>query len=285
MTDLSAQRRFFAEEVQIASNIRSPLLVEALAAVPRERFLPAGPWTIRSDADFGAAPRQTPDADPRHVYHNVSIAIDPARTLFNGMPGLIGMAIDALAVGRGARVAHIGIGTGYFAALLGHCAGPTGRVVGIEIDDQLAAQAKTNLASMPWIDVRHADGSAPFSESFDAILVNAGVTHPLETWLDALEPGGRMVVPLTASMPPTGNIGKGLLLLLTKAEAGGAVDVRVLTFVAIFSAAGIRDEALNAEIGKALAKHPFPPLERLRRDAHDRDESCWLHAPSFCLTT
>jgi protein-L-isoaspartate(D-aspartate) O-methyltransferase len=285
MTDLPAQRRFFAEEVQIASNIRSALVVEALATVPRERFLPAGPWTIRSDADFGAAPRQTPDADPRHVYHNIAIAIDPARVLFNGMPGLICMAIDALSLGRGARVAHIGTGTGYFTALLGHCVGPTGRVVGVELDEQLAAQAKRNLASMPWIDLRQGDGSAPFTESFDAILVNAGVTHPLETWLDALAPGARMVVPLTASMPPMGNIGKGLLLLLTRTEASDALDVRVLTFVAIFSAVGIRDDALNAEIGKALAKHPFPPLKRLRRDAHERSESCWLHGPSFCFST
>ncbi len=31
-------------------------------------------------------PRKTPDADPRHLYHNVSVAIDPARQLFNGAP-------------------------------------------------------------------------------------------------------------------------------------------------------------------------------------------------------
>ncbi len=36
------------------------------------------------EGDFGAGQRPTPEADPRHVYHNFSIAIDPARKLFNG---------------------------------------------------------------------------------------------------------------------------------------------------------------------------------------------------------
>ena len=53
----------------MVANIRSASVVEALATVPREQFLPPGPWTVRSEADFGAPPRQTDDADPRHVYH------------------------------------------------------------------------------------------------------------------------------------------------------------------------------------------------------------------------
>ena len=34
--------------------------------------------------------------------------------------------------------------------------------------------------------------------------MNAGVTHPLAWWLDALMPGGRMVLPITASMKAMG---------------------------------------------------------------------------------
>ncbi|HYT77493.1 MAG TPA: methyltransferase domain-containing protein [Vicinamibacterales bacterium] len=283
MTDLAVQRRFYAEEIQIAANIRSPRIIEALASVPRERFLPPGPWTIRSDGDFGAPPRQTPDADPRYVYHNIAIAIDHARMLFNGMPGLICMAMDALGIGAGARVLHVGTGTGYFTALMGHCTEATGRVVGVEVDEPLAAQAKANLASMPWIEMRHGDATAALNESFDAILVNAGVTHPLDTWLDAVPGGGKIVFPLTAAIAPMGNIGKGLMLLLTKTPSPDAFDVRVLTFVAIFSAVALRDDGLNTEIGKALSKHPFPPLKRLRRDGHEKSDSCWMHAASFCL--
>jgi protein-L-isoaspartate(D-aspartate) O-methyltransferase len=84
--DLSERRRFYAEEVQATSHLKNAAVVEALAAVPRERFLGPGPWTIRGEADFLQPARQTADADPRHVYHNLAIAIDPARQLFNGAP-------------------------------------------------------------------------------------------------------------------------------------------------------------------------------------------------------
>jgi len=285
MSDLVAQRRFYAEEVKTLAALNSMALVDALASVPRERFLPPGPWTIRSEADFAAAPRQTPDADPRHVYHNVAIAIDPARTLFNGVPSLIAMAIETLGLAAGARALHIGTGTGYYTALMGACVGESGRVIGLEADEGLAARAKTNLESMPWVEVRHADGMAPIGGRFDAILVNAGTTHPPGAWLDALDAGGRMIIPLTASMGPMGNIGKGLLLLLTCTDDPSALTARVVTFVAIFNAVGARDETLNAELGKALQKMPFPPLKRLRRDAHENGVGCWLHGPGFCLST
>ena len=60
--------------------------------------------------------------------------------------------------------------------------------------------------------------------------------------------------------------------------------MQVLTFVAIYSAIGLRDEALNAAIGQALARHPFPPIKTLRRDPHDAAASCWCHSPGACLS-
>jgi protein-L-isoaspartate(D-aspartate) O-methyltransferase len=284
MTDLTVRRRFYAEEVQIAAGIRSACLVEALATVPRERFLPPGPWTFVAESDRGGPPRRSPDDDPRHVYHNVAIGIAPERMLFNGAPGVIAAAIDALGVGRGDRVLHLGSGTGYYTALIAQCVGPGGRVVALEVDERLAACAAANLAEAPWVDVRCADGSAPLHESFDAALINAGVTHPLDEWLDAVCPSGRIVLPLTFTMPAMGNIGKGLLLLLTATPDRGVFDVRVITFVAIFSAAGVRDDAINREIGKAFAAQPFPRLTKLRRNAHPRSDSCWLHAAGLCLS-
>lgn len=287
MSDLALQRRFFAEEVQITSNIKSAALVEALATVARERFLPPGPWTIRGEADFQSGPRQTPDADPRHVYHNLAIAIDPARMLFNGSPGLIALAIDSLGIKAGDCVLHIGTGNGYYTAIIAEVVGPNARVVGVEVDAALAAFASRQLDSTPWVEIRHADGSGPLGETFDAILINAGVTHPLATWLDGLAPGGRMILPLTAAMPgppgPMSAIGKGLLLLITRADDSDHFAVRPVTFVAIYSALGVRDGALNADIGKALMKHPFPPVRTLRRDAHEKGPACWLHGDGFCL--
>jgi protein-L-isoaspartate(D-aspartate) O-methyltransferase len=281
---LELQRRFFAEEIQVTFNLKSAGLIEALACVPRERFLPPGPWTIAGEGDFQAPPRQTADADPRHVYHNVSVAIDSSRMLFNGAPGVIAQAIDKLAVKPGEAVLHLGTGLGYYTALIASCVGRTGRVLGIEADADLAAAARANLADSPWVEIRTGNGTDPIDGPLDAMLVNAGVTHPLPTWLDALAPGGRMILPLTATMASMGTIGKGLMVLLTKEEFPGRLSARLAGFVAIYSALGIRDEATNACLGKAMAGNPFAPLKALRRDPHEAGPTCWLHTPGGCLS-
>ena len=141
---------------------------------------------------------------------------------------------------------------------MAHCVGPQGHVLGLEVDPQLAEASRRNLTGMEWVDVRQGDGSTPLDESFDAILINAGVTHPQATWLDALTPGGRMILPLTASTPAMGNIGKGLLVHITRPAEGDTFPTRVVTFVAIFSAQGLRDETLNAAIGQALGTTAIP---------------------------
>jgi protein-L-isoaspartate(D-aspartate) O-methyltransferase len=290
MMDLELRRRFFAEELQAVCNFRSPGLVDAFAAVPRERFLAPGPWTVLGDAGdgfmMGGPPkhRTTPDGDPAHVYHNVAIAIDAQRQLFNGQPGTLAVYIDVLDLAPGKRVLHVGCGLGYYTAVMAQAVGSTGRVVAFEVDEPLASAARRNLASMPWVDVRHGDASGALDGAFDAMLVNAGVTHPLDTWLDALAVGGRMILPITGTIPPMGpTIGKGLSWLLTKED-----DVRLATrpvgVVAIYSAIGLRDETLNARVGKALMGGPmqWAAVKHLRRDPHDESSSCWLHGPTWC---
>jgi len=218
------------------------------------------------------------------VYHNIAVAIDASRQLFNGQPATLAPWIDALELRPGARVLHVGAGTGYYTAVIAHCAGATGRVLALEADAALAARARANLAPMPWIEVRADAHATVAGEAFDAILVNAGVTHPLDAWLDALAPGGRMILPLTATMPAMGTIGKGVVFLLHR--DGDAFTARLNGFVAIYSAVGIRDEALNAALGKAMMAGPqrAQAVTRLRRDAHEAGAACWLHAPAFCLS-
>ena len=278
---LTARRRFFAEEIQAVAGLKNAALVDALATVPREAFLPHGPWVVQGDMS-GARP--TPDADPRHVYHNYSVAIDPQRQLFNGAPALVAGAIDVLGVGAGMRVLHVGAGLGYYSAILAHIAGTSGRVVAIEVDKELAAQAQANTSSIASLDVRAGDATAAFDDQFDAILITTGVTHPQPAWLDALAEGGRMIVPLTAVIPAMGSVGKGVMVLVTRGE-GDNFAARALTFVAIYSGLGLRDDGLNEQLGRALMRTPFPRLTRLRRDAHAPEQTCWLHGEDFCLSS
>ena len=288
--DLDLRRRFYAEELEAVCRLRSPALVDALAAVPREHFLPPGPWTVLVDvasaSGSGIQTRVTADADPARVYHNIGVAIDPSRQLFNGHPGTIAPWIDALDLTPGGRVLHVGCGLGYYTAIMAHAVGSSGGVLAFEADAVLANGARANLQSYAHVDVRCGDASGPIDGRFDAVLVNAGLTHPLESWLDAVKPGGKLVLPLTATMAAMGpTIGKGIVLLLTKQDSGDFA-VRLLGFAAIYSAIGVRDAGMNDQLGKAMMAGPmrWQGITRFRRDTHERSESCWLHGSTFCLS-
>jgi hypothetical protein len=57
--------------------------------------------------------------------------------------------------------------------------------------------------------------------------------------------------------------------------------------VAVYSAEGVRDESLNAAVGKALMGGPMQwmSVKRVRRDKHDPTASCWIHGPTACWST
>jgi len=274
---LAASRRAYAEELRYCAHIRSEVIVDALAMVPREKFLGPGPWRIKQ---FGRpAYWLTPDDDPRHLYHNVLVAIDHTRGLNNGQPELWAFLFDQLELAPGERVLHIGAGVGYYTAIAAELVGASGRVTAFEVDEALAARAKANLADRDNVEVRAGDGCAFDPGTADAIIVNAGCTHPLPHWLDALPDGGRLLVPLTVEW-------SGGYLLVTR--VGDAFAARFVCYVAIFPATSVRDAEAEARLAKALQNGGYAAaadaVKSLRRDPHPADDSCWLHAPDFCLS-
>jgi protein-L-isoaspartate(D-aspartate) O-methyltransferase len=277
---LDEHRRKYAAEIASSAGLQTPGLEEAFAIVPREAFLPPGPWLVVGERE---APRQTAGDDPRFVYENVSVAIDPERQLFNGAPPFVARMIDVLGLRPGVHALHVGAGLGYYSAIIGHLVGATGSVVAVEVDEALAAGAQSNMAAMPWVTVQCADATG-VAGPFDAIMVHAGVTHPLDAWLDALAPGGRLILPLTVEMPAMGGtLGKGVVAIISRSEDDG-FGAEILSFVAIYSALGLRDAENAARLEQALRRTSFPNLTRLRRDPHDSTPDCWLHGQGFCLS-
>ena len=88
------------------------------------------------------------DADPRHLYRDVLVALDEARGINNGQPSLWAFLIDQLDNAAGKNVLHLGCGTGYYTAIMAELAGPTGKITAVEIDVGLAGRARAAL--LPW---------------------------------------------------------------------------------------------------------------------------------------
>ena len=289
--DMDDLRRYYAEEIRAVANIQTEAIIAAFAKVRREGFLGPGPWqivnpdswqTMSPGAQGGGSYRATPDADPRHLYHNILIAIDASRNLNNGQPASLAMWIDALELQPGQSVLHIGCGVGYYTAIMAEVVGPSGHVLGVEIDSELAARARKNLSHLNQAEVVTASGAEFDSGPRDAIFINAGATGPQRVWLDNLRPGGRLLLPLTFSRDENSSGGGFMLRVVHEADGYAA---RFISPVAIFPCVGARDVAANQHLREAMSKGTWMTVRSLRREEHEASATCWLHGEDFCLST
>jgi protein-L-isoaspartate(D-aspartate) O-methyltransferase len=271
---LEQARRAFAEELRFVGHLSDQRVVEAFATVPRERFVGPGPWRIFHFADGYWT---TPDADPRHLYHNVLVALDESTGLNTGEPLLWASYFDRLGIHSGDRVLQIGAGSGYFTAILAEIVGRKGTVLGLEVEPRLAAEAPGNLALWPQASVRQVEGIVPIDGKWDAIIAFAGATAPPDIWIDALADNGRALIPMT------GPERWGFMLRVDR--RGARFAARSAGRVGFFPCAGARDvkEAamLSFALGDAAGQQA---LKSLRRDQHQRDDTCWLHGEGWCLS-
>ena len=282
-------RRFYAEEIRFAANLKSPQLIEAYARVPRENFLGPPPWHVASPEQIGMVTMGLATGspyvevnDPGDLCHNVLVAIDAGRQLNNGQPSALAAWISALDLEAGDRVFHLGCGVGYYTAILAEVVGPGGSVVASEVDEQLAGRASANLAGYKNVIVRAGDGAAVDPGMCDAMLINAGVTHPHLAWLEHLNVGGRLVVPLTAATGAS-STGRGVFTRITRLERG--FSVQVITFVGIYSCTSVRDPQLEPVLAKAFATGAFLKMKSVRVEPHDTAESCILHRQDVCVSS
>lgn len=287
MFTLEDCRAFYAQEIRFVAIAATPGLVEAYARVPREKFLGPAPWQISSPearalsiAGLREASYVTVD-DPRDLYHNVVVALDRAKEINNGQPSALATWIDALALQPGDRAFHLGCGVGYYTAIIAEVVGPSGGVVALELQSDLAARAKENLASYTNVTVHQGDGAAFDPGPCDAMFVNCGVTHPQTIWLERLRHRGRLVVPFTMAVNP--RVGQGVMTKIVREQSGYSAEM--VTPAGMFSGGSLRDPALEPLMKKALTTGGLLKLKSVRRDAHEPADTCVLHAAEVCLST
>lgn len=270
---IESARRFYAEELCRTNRISSPEILRAFSTVPRERFVGPGPWMIQT----GGAELFTKSDDPRDVYRDALIVLDAAKGLNNGQPSLWAFHLSLLGIHPGDSILHLGCGAGYYSAILAELTGPQGKVVAVELDEILAARARIALVPWPHVTVIHADGAqGPFNPA-DVIVVSAGATHPLPAWLAALKPQGMLLFPLTSTRGP------GAMAYLTQKSADlFAATLCGTVFFVDFE--GARNPAVSDDLAGALKRDQGATVRSLRCDAHEKDESCWLHGLGWCFS-
>jgi len=286
MENLKLERRRYADLIVKTAGLRSDRLVRALSEVPREDYLGSGPWKIMRFT-FPITYEDTPDDDPIHLYKDVMVAIDAELNLNNGLPSGLSRWIDAMDIQDGDHVVHAGCGTGYYTAVIAQMVGSSGRVTAIEFDSALASRARSNLRGFPNVDVIAGDATTYDPGLADAILINAGATHPVALWLDALKERGRLVFHLVrwqeGSKLGIGNAGWGATIRVQR--QGAAYNARWIGPTGIFPCLGAINSDADRLLGTALTQNGLTGIRSLRREVHAPESSCLLHGGGYCFSS
>ncbi|EHJ04079.1 protein-L-isoaspartate(D-aspartate) O-methyltransferase [Marinobacter manganoxydans] len=158
-----------------ARGIGSPLVLEAMGRVPRERFIP----------------ERMKDC----AYDDGPLPIGAGQTI--SQPYIVALMTEALDLEGGERVLDIGTGSGYAAAVLSCIAS---EVFSIERVQELADRAARTLAAEGFdnVRVRCGDGTIgwPEHQPFDGIIVAAGAPAVPDSLKHQLAVGGHLVIPV-----------------------------------------------------------------------------------------
>ncbi len=165
---------------QIArQGIKDPLVLEAMRKVPRHLFVP--------------------EAQQARAYEDRALPVGEHQTI--SQPYIVALMTELARVEPGEKVLEVGTGSGYQAAVLAQM---RARVYTVEIIPTLAHRARQTLDSLGYrnIEYRVGDGYRGWPEAapFGAILVTAAPDHVPPALVDQLEVGGRLVIPVGASV-------------------------------------------------------------------------------------
>ncbi|HKK01577.1 MAG TPA: protein-L-isoaspartate(D-aspartate) O-methyltransferase [Desulfuromonadales bacterium] len=188
----------------------APRVLEALADVPREQFVP-------------------PEMAP-YAYADNALPIGEGQTI--SQPFIVGLMTDLLEPAMSDRVLEIGTGSGYQAAVLSRL---VLQVYSIEILTGLARLAEERLERLGFrnVRVRSGDGYQGWAEQapFDGIIVTAAAPHIPQPLVAQLKPGGHLVIPIGRPFQ------RQELKVLTKNRTG-EVEIRTILGVAFVPLTG-----------------------------------------------
>lgn len=162
---------------------RADDVAAAMAAVDRRAFLPA--------------------EHERHAAEDRPLPIGLGQTC--SQPSTVAAMLRLLRVPTGARVLDVGAGSGWTTALLARLVGTGGRVIGVELEPDLAARAAAAVRAggTPWAEVRLARPGVlgwPEDGPYDRILCSAAPHRLPQELVDQLADGGRLVIPVAQEM-------------------------------------------------------------------------------------
>ncbi|MBI2247229.1 MAG: hypothetical protein HYY39_05180 [Armatimonadetes bacterium] len=166
--------------------ITSPRVEEAFRRVPRHAFLSGLSLedAYRDDAIVTRTSGGLPSSS-------------------SSQPSMMAIMAEQLELEPGHRALEIGAGTGYNAALLRELVGLEGKIVTVEIQSDVAREARSNLERAGYPDVLVVSGDGGFGSlrgaPYDRIILTASSSDISPHWVEQLTEGGLLVMPFRFS--------------------------------------------------------------------------------------
>jgi protein-L-isoaspartate(D-aspartate) O-methyltransferase len=192
MLPFEAMRRAMIEQQLAVRGIRDLAVLDAMAEVPREEFVPPA---LASQA-----------------YEDRPLPIGEGQTI--SQPYIVALMTESALLRPTDRVLEVGTGSGYQAAVLSRI---VSEVYTIERFPLLMEEAQRHLMALEFTNVMSMVGDGtkgwPDYAPYDAILVTAASPTPPDSLIEQLAPGGRLIIPVGDQMMQT-------LLRITKTPTG-----------------------------------------------------------------
>jgi protein-L-isoaspartate(D-aspartate) O-methyltransferase len=194
--DFSAMRAAMVSNQLRTNNVSDPRIVAAMAAVARERFVPAERSAL--------------------AYVDVPVPLGNGRAL--NAPLATARLIAESGIKPGEKVLLVGAATGYAAALLAELGAS---VTALEVDEALTATARTLLGKASGVRLATGPLEAGWRKGapYDVILIDGAIEALPEVFAAQLSAGGRLL---------TGLVDKGVTRLALGRKAGSGV--RLVSF-------------------------------------------------------
>jgi protein-L-isoaspartate(D-aspartate) O-methyltransferase len=181
---IRALHQQLVDQMKSGGHLASRSIEAAFRAVPRHLFLPDNPL--------------------EEVYRDQAIATKSLQERVvssSSQPTMMAIMLQQLDLRPGQRVLEIGAGTGYNAALMARIVGKRGRVVTIDIDEDIVESARTHLqaAGFGHVQVHCTDGFAGYADDapYDRIILTVNAADIAPAWREQLKSDGRLLLPLS----------------------------------------------------------------------------------------
>lgn len=137
-----------------------------------------------------------PEALKERAYEDVPLPIGRGQTI--SQPSTVATMTEALRPSKGMKILEIGTGSGYQAAILSIIAGKQGKVITIEMKEEIFALSKNSLGFFENVVLVKGDGSSGYAKEapYDRIIVTAASPSVPEPLKEQLKSGGIMVIPV-----------------------------------------------------------------------------------------